>query len=346
MASLFEIKDVDRGTWEETIRDFLPEKIIDAHTHVWKDEFSAHNPKAFSRVVSWPMRVAKDDPVEDLIESYRLMFPGKSVTPLMFAIVYEGDDIHRMNGYVSECARQTRFPALIFAHPGWSGAELDKRIRTGGFLGAKVYLNLAAAYIPQKEIRIFDFLPPHQLDVLNRRRAVVMLHIPRDGRLRDPVNLAQMLEIEKNWPRVRVIIAHVGRAYCPEDVGEAFETLAATKNMVFDFSANTNDGVFEGALRAFGPERCLFGSDMPITRMRMRRTCEDGRYVNNVPRGLYGDVSGDKNMRELDQPEADRLTFFMYEEIMAIRRAVERCGLGRADVEAIFHGNARRVLEV
>jgi hypothetical protein len=85
---------------------------------------------------------------------------------------------------------------------------------------------------------------------------------------------------------------------------------------------------------------------MPITRMRMRRTCEDGRYVNNVPRGLYGDVSGDRNMREVDPPEADRLTLFMYEEIVAIRRAVERCGLGRADVEAIFHGNARRVLGV
>ena len=132
MASLFEIKDVDRRTWEETIRDFLPEKIIDTHTHVWKDEFSAHDPNSFSRVVSWPMRVAKDDPVEDLIESYRLMFPGKSVTPLMFSLVYEGDDIHRMNGYVNECASRAGFPALIFAHPGWSAPELDKRIRKGG----------------------------------------------------------------------------------------------------------------------------------------------------------------------------------------------------------------------
>jgi len=51
----------------------------------------------------------------------------------------------------------------------------------GKFLGAKVYLNLAAPYIPEKEIRIFDFLPPHQLDVLHRNKCVVMLHIPRDG---------------------------------------------------------------------------------------------------------------------------------------------------------------------
>ncbi len=86
-----------------------------------------------------------------------------------------------------------------------------------------------------KEIRIFDFLPPHQLDVLNRNGWVVMLHIPRDGRLGDPVNLAQMVEIEKNWPRVRVIIAHVGRAYCDEDVGHAFEKLSCYEEHGFRF---------------------------------------------------------------------------------------------------------------
>jgi hypothetical protein len=116
--------------------------------------------------------------------------------------------------------------------------------------------------------------------------------------------------------------------------------------MVFDFSANTNDHVFEAALRAFGPERCLFGSDMPITRMRMRRICEAGRYINIVPRGLYGDVSADKNMREAEPPEADRISFFMYEEVLAIKRAVERLGLGRSDVEAVFYANAKRFLGI
>jgi predicted TIM-barrel fold metal-dependent hydrolase len=346
MAELFEIKSVDRKVYQESLQDFLPAEIIDAHTHVWKAEHQRLRDDAFSRVVSWPSRVAKDNSVEDLVEGYRLLFPGKSVTPLMFASVYDADTIHEMNGYVSECAARTRYPALIYAHPTWTGKELEKRMRDGKFLGAKVYLNLSAAYIPEKEIRVFDFLPPHQLDALNRGGCVVMLHIPRDGRLRDPVNLAQMLEIEKNWPRVRVIIAHVGRAYCDEDVGDAFQRLSVTRNMVFDFSANTNDRVFEGALRAFGPERCLFGSDMPITRMRMSRICEGGRYINVVPRGLYGDVSADRNMRESDPPESDRTTFFMYEEILAIRKAVERIGLRKADVEAIFQKNAKRFLKL
>jgi hypothetical protein len=78
--------------------------------------------------------------------------------------------------------------------------------------------------------------------------------------------------------------------------------------------------------------------------MRTRRICENGVYVNLVPRGLYGDVRGDRNMREIDGPEAERLTFFMYEELLAFRRAAERAGLGRQDLEDVFYNNAARLL--
>jgi hypothetical protein len=79
--------------------------------------------------------------------------------------------------------------------------------------------------------------------------------------------------------------------------------------------------------------------------MRTRRICENGIYVNLVPRGLYGDVSGDRNMREVDGPEAQKLTFFMYEELLALRRAAERVGLSPADLRDVFYGNAARLLE-
>ena len=33
--ALFEVKPLDRKIYEEELRDFLPEKMIDIHTHVW-----------------------------------------------------------------------------------------------------------------------------------------------------------------------------------------------------------------------------------------------------------------------------------------------------------------------
>src|SRR5208337_739501 len=123
------------------------------------------------------------------------------------------------------------------------------------FLGAKVYLTRSAPHINERDIQIYDFLPRHQLGVLNKHGWIVMLHIPRQARLRDPLNLTQMIEIERHYPSVNVIIAHVGRAYCPEDIGNAFEVLGDTRRMLFDISANTCAETFVQAIRAVGPKR-------------------------------------------------------------------------------------------
>ena len=49
-------------------------------------------------------------------------------------------------------------------------------------------------------------------------------------------------------------------------------------------------------------------------------------------------------MREVDGKDKEQLTFFMYEEIDAFRRAAIETGLGKDDVEAIFYRNAVEIL--
>ena len=204
---------------------------------------------------------------------------------------------------------------------------MKRRSKKGGFLGCKVYLTLAPEYIPEDEIRIYDFLPHRYLEVLDRNGWMVMLHIPRPARLRDRVNVEQMLEIEQKYPNARVVIAHVGRAYCNEDVGDSIDILQkGTKNMLFDISANTNQWVFEQLIEKIGPKRIIYGSDLTAFRMRARRICEDGVYINLVSGGLYGDVSFDIHMREVDGAEADSITFLLYEEIDAFSLATENTG--------------------
>jgi predicted TIM-barrel fold metal-dependent hydrolase len=335
---------VDERFFARWLDPFLPRRIIDIHTHVWRTADLPRGYRRDPRTVSWPSRVAPDCTIDSLLETYRVLLPGKQVTPLIFPNTPARAALARGNRYVAQCARGAHVPALVWSDPAWDARELERQVRAGGFVGAKSYLAMAPDYLPRREIRIFDFFPPHQLEVHDRHGWVVMLHIPRDGRLRDPVNLAQMLEIEKAYPRAKIIIAHVGRAYCDSDVGDAFEVLAGTRRLFFDFSANTNARVFERLIRCVGPRRILFGSDMPITRMRMRRIERDGRYVNLVPKGLYGDVSGDPNMGEVTGAAAARLTTFLYEEIDAFRRAALRTGLSPADIRNVFHDNAARLL--
>ena len=335
--ALFEVTRHDRQVYERELRDFLPRRMIDIHTHVWLESLARE--KGEFRAVTWPTLVAADNSIEDLQETYRLMFPDKEVSAMFFGSSKK-NSMDAINDYVARCSRESGFPALYYSSPAEAPDELERKIRAGGFLGLKSFLNLAPAYIPENEIRVFDFFPKNQLKKMDEMGAMVMLHIPRSGRLKDPVNLHQIVELKKEFPHIGLIIAHIGRAYCENDIGDAFEFLAQCPDLMFDFSANSCDAAMEALLRAVGPKHVMFGSDLPILRMRARRIVENNTYINLVPPGLYGDVSGDPHMREVSPQEAEKLTFFMYEELLAFKRIAQKLGLGRGDVEDVFYNNA------
>ena len=340
--ALFQVTEYDKYIWETELKDFLPEKILDVHTHVYreadKDPVPADTPK---RTVSWTSTVAKDDPIEDLQETYQLLFPGKDVKSLMFSISYS----EKQNAYLSRVSKETGWPALYYSLPEQSADELERRIREGGFLGVKCYLSRAPKYIPAKEIRIFDFFPKHQLARLNEMGAICMLHIPRDGRLQDPVNIHQILELRREFPRLRLIVAHIGRAYTVEDVGNAFDMLTQAPETMYDFSANCCEYAITEVIRRCGPKHVMFGTDMPILRMRCRRITENGTYVNLVPPGLYYDPNHDPHLREVSEEEAQTITFFAYEELLAFKRACRTLGMTKQDVEDMMYGNAMKLIE-
>lgn len=338
------IKPVDTEFYTQRL-DYLPARMIDIHTHVVRSSSRKKGPLAVERRgPTWPGRVAPENPIGDLLETYRRMFPKQAVTPLIFGPATQEYDLDGSNADVSQASTQAHVPALIVATPEWTGAELEQRVAAGGFIGLKPYLEFAPPHIPSDDITVFDFLPRHHLEVADAHGWIVMLHIPRRGRLRDPLNLEAMLEIEHRYPHVRLVIAHIGRAYCPEDVGDAFDVLKDAQRMHFDFCANTSAYAMECLLRAVGPRRVVFGSDLPVARMRMRRICEHGFYVNLVPPGLYGDISDDPHMREVDEEEGRQLSFFMYEELLAFREAAEAVGLSAADIEDVMFNNAARLI--
>lgn len=335
----FEMTEADRRVYEEELAPFLPEHMIDVHAHLWKKEHDHH--QEAKGCVTWTQLVAEECTMEDLQQTYRDLFPNQCVKPVLMG--YPVVDLAGTNAYAQACAAKAGLPVLYCTHSSQSAEEVERAVKEGGYCGLKPYLSNAPAYIPGSEVRIFDFLPPEHLELANRYGWIVMLHISRPGRLRDPLNIAQLMQIEERWPNVKLIVAHVGRAYSKEDLGDAFQTLKHTQHMMFDFTANTLDLAMEQCIEAVGTGRLMFGSDLPITKMRMYRITENGIYYNVVPRGLYGDVSSDPHMRETDEPG---LTNFLYEELRAFRRCAQKLALNKKEVADILCGNAAKLFGI
>ncbi|NLA83175.1 MAG: amidohydrolase family protein [Clostridiales bacterium] len=337
--------DYDRNFYMERLNDFLPEKIVDVHTHVWRKEFRIKE-EASGRGPSWPSLAAEENTFEDMNQNNEILFPGKKIIPLVFGKVSKSFDIDKNNEYIAQGAKKYGYPALCVTRPEWDAVRFENEIKKCGNLGAKVYLNFSPDYIPSNEIRIYDFITPTQLEVLHENKWVLMLHIPRPGRLKDPVNLAQLIEISNKYSGCSTIVAHIGRAYCNEDVGEAFTALKQAPNLYYDFSANTNDWVMEQLIKNAGSDRILYGSDAAVNLMKLTRICENGTYVNIVPEEIYGDVSAYSNMRSVVAPESEKITFFAYGIVDAFRRAAFRTGLSRENIKAVFFDNAAGLLGV
>ena len=334
------MNDYDKWVYETQLKSFLPDQLLDCHVHCWPDNIpKAGSPNGGSL---WVYKLDKDAcKTEDLENIYGQLFPGKRVLPLVFGKC--SVDIEANNKYVFESTERLGYPRLFRTDYTMSADYLAEKVTEGGFLGLKPYLTNCPSYIPDSEIRIYDFLPKEHLEVANRFGWIVMLHIPRSKRLRDEVNLAQIMEIEENYPNLKLIVAHIGRAYSKQDVGDAFTLLKNTKNLVFDFTANVCDDAIRACIEAVGTKRLLFGSDLHVSFMRMYRiTDENGFYINVVPRGLFGDISDDPHMRETDEKD---VTIMMYEQLKALKRVATELKLSDTQIEDIMYHNAKRLID-
>ena len=331
---LLDYRACDRALYEKELKNFLPDKMFDVHVHISTSGLPTYG--SSNGGSTWTKKLCVDMGISDFLSINREMFPNQKMEALVFGMCNTG--ITETNAYVIEDNKNYGFPMLYRSDYAEDPDELEARVKAGGFIGLKPYLTNCPPYIPASELRIFDFLPHTHLEVANRNGWIVMLHIPRSKRLGDPVNIAQIMEIEEKYPNVKLIVAHVGRAYTEADFGNAFEIMKNTKNMMFDFTANLFTPAITEGIKTVGVDRFMYGTDQPIAVMRMYRIVENGDYFNVVPKGYYGDVTGEPHMRE---EENDQISLMAYEQLIAFKRSVQELHLSDADVEKILYSNAK-----
>ena len=121
--SLLDVKPYDSWFYAEHLQDFLPDTFVDCHTHIYLDEQNHFCEDNANRSCAWPNMVAKDNSVEDLNETNRLLFPDKRVISVLYGQPMVTIDLKKNNAYVAQSADKYDFPALYISHPRPEGVS-------------------------------------------------------------------------------------------------------------------------------------------------------------------------------------------------------------------------------
>jgi uncharacterized protein len=340
---VWQYTDVDRAFWLEHLEAWLPKRIFDAHTHVFDPRFRLATMSEEKRRQYWVNEVVAPIGAQQADRCHKLVFPGRDFSCLCFGSVSLDFDIDAENASLkTECTRYG-WHRLAVVRPQWSAERIAGELNHPRTLGVKVYYSLIdndpVTRDKYLEASIFDFLPHHQLELLNDRHAWITLHVPKADRLGHPDNIAEIKEIRRKYPNVVLVIAHLGRCYTTPHAQEAFPHFADDEGLYFDSSAVLNADVHRLALETFGPKRILYGTDNPVFYMRGRRQFEGRKYINRTNYPFHFN-------RDREPPEIEaQYTLYMYEELLAIRRACEQIGLDRAAIESLFYNNAVRLID-
>lgn len=323
---------VDRRIFAEEFDAWLPQRIFDVHTHLWLPE---HTLRPFSEERAGLVFEAESVSAAELEEAYALLFPGRHVDYLAFGMPLTIIDRVANNAYVAANSDHERRFGLYVCHPDQDAETLWAHVQRGRFCGFKPYLSYVT-WKPIEAIRITDFLTVPMLEVADAHRLLVMLHVPRNTRLPDPDNLADLEWIAARYPNVRIILAHGGRAYSRALIERALDRVTALPNCYFDLSVVQSADVAE-AICARMPGRVMYGSDIPVATVRGLLFMLNGQRVTLTRKPFPWSVSSST------QPLP--CTFMGYEQLRAMKRACDALGWTADQVSDLFDGVARHLVE-
>ena len=222
---------------------------------------------------------------EALLGGARRILPDNEYHTVCFTVCFghptAAVNLERTNRYAAEAGREPRLYPLVIAGKGPAPQNrLRRELETGGFYGYKVYLPWVGD--DYGNLRVEDMLSPVEMELPDRHSLIVLLHVPRSGRLADPEVQAGVQALARDYPGARLVLARCGRCCHPEEMAAAAPALAGLENVYLDSSMVMDPTLFQILIEYVPSQRLLFGSDVPVAAMRGRRVYVMDQWVDMV----------------------------------------------------------------
>lgn len=336
MPAPVELTPVDRRIWHEELDDFVPHRVFDVHTHIYRWAFytdPAKDTSAYHRLLSPYFTEATWD-LADQVDA--LLMPGREVRRLSFPFPFAPPcDFEASNAFIAAQTRDhSHSGALMLVQPSMTAEHVDREVVRHGFLGFKPYRFYAISG-DAVHCRLTEFMPEHQIAIAHERGLLIMMHLAKRDAIADPENIADMVRLSRKYPNARWVLAHCARSYSAWAIEKAANDLKGLPNVWYDVSSVCESDAIEALCAGVGVERVMYGSDdIPIGVLR-------GKYIAFGFAWAY--LSETNHSLNLTHCEP-QMTFTRYEQLRAMRRAAKRLGLTAAQKESLFHNTAAELV--
>ena len=320
--------DVDREFFTRELESFLPDRIFDAHTHLWRQEF-----------INWSVgEVAGDMGLAGYRECMQELHPGRPTSALFipFVTAENRDKSLAANEWVSEqIAEDSSCRGLFFVRPEDDPEWVRENVKRLGLHGLKCYHTMAADD-PTWEADVDAFLPEPLVKVAHEEGLVITLHMVKSRAVADPANIDWIRRTCQAYPDMKLILAHSARGFQPAHNLEGLPHLVGLENLYFDTSVNCEPIAHQAIIRLMGHDRLMYGTDLPVSHMRGRSLSAADSFL-----WIYGEqpIWGENHM------QVDPVMVGL-EHLRSLKWACWSEGLTDTQVEDIFYNNAARLLAV
>jgi predicted TIM-barrel fold metal-dependent hydrolase len=323
--SLHDYSSHDQQIWDEELQSFVPDRVFDAHIHMFHPEHltatspSAANPWSLADLATLQQWAAR-------------LYPGRETHFLVLGTPLPGIDVAAHNRWCIGQVRQdsqSRMNRLVT--PLCRVQDIERDVREQGFIGLKPYRVFSVSG-DIAQCRIQEFLPHEQLELANELGLWVTMHLSRFHGCADEFNLNDLQEFTgSRYPKIKWILAHCARSFTYWPIRQAIDRLRDMPNIWYDVSAVTDVRPLITLFSRENPRRIFYGSD------GVDATYFHGQYAAMGRAWQYVDIS----RFNLQFPHCDgRPILAIYEQLLSMKHAAEIAQWSSDAIQDLFWRNA------